>query len=464
MADPLDHNTPQPPASWQHAGGLAQRALAPVERFLAIEAASGIVLIVAAAVALIWANSPWHETYNALWHAPVGLRISSFHIERDLHFWINDGLMTIFFFVVGLEIRREIYNGELSELRRAALPFVAAVGGMLVPASIFVAFNLGRESVSGWGIPMATDIAFAVGVLALLGSRVPPALRVFLLALAVIDDVGAILVIAIFYSSGLHPSGFFIAAGGVGVIVLMRLLGIRSPWAYVPPAAIVWAGTYVAGIHPTLAGAVIGLMTPVRPSLGRRKFIERARATLARLRDQRDSDTRALLPHMRELDQARREALSPVDRIDHALHGWVAFGVMPLFALANAGVSVGDLSLSGEPLLVLLGIGVGLILGKPIGILAFSWLATRLGFAALPRGIAWPQVAVVGVAAGIGFTMSIFIASLAFPAGPNLETSKLGILIGSAAAAIVAMVFGGVILASKPVAEITATVSDEVIR
>jgi NhaA family Na+:H+ antiporter len=459
MADPLDDNTQQPPhqgapASWQRASSVARRALAPVERFLAIEAASGIVLIAAAAIALIWANSPWHETYNALWQVAVGLRIGPFHFERELHFWINDGLMTIFFFVVGLEIRREVHNGELSELRRAALPFAAAAGGMLVPACIFLAFNLGLESVNGWGIPMATDIAFAVGVLTLLGSRVPPALRVFLLALAVIDDAGAIVVIAIFYSSGLQLTGFFIAGGGMGAIVVMQLLGIRSLWAYVPPAAVVWAGTYVAGIHPTLAGVVVGLMTPVGAALGRRKFIERAHATLARVRDHADSDARALLPHMKDLDQARREAVSPVDHIEHALHGWVAFGVMPLFAMANAGVSVGDLSLSGEPLLVLLGIAAGLIFGKPLGILAFSWFATRLGLAAVPRGIAWLQVAVVGVAAGIGFTMSIFIASLAFPAGPNLETSKLGILIGSAVAAILAIVLGRAVLPSGPVAEI----------
>jgi NhaA family Na+:H+ antiporter len=429
--------------------GFARRALAPVERFLAIEAASGIVLIVVAAIALMGANSPWRETYNALWRTPIGFRIGSFHFERDLHFWINDGLMTIFFFVVGLEIRREAHDGELSELRRAALPFAAAVGGMLVPACIFLAFNLGRESMNGWGVPMATDIAFAVGVLTLLGSRVSPALRVFLLSLAVIDDVGAILIIAMFYSSSLELTGFLILGGAVVGIVAMQLLGIRSPWAYVPPAALAWAGTYMAGIHPTIAGVVVGLMTPVRASFSRRSSNEHAHASFAALRHQDDNDERASLPHRLHLDNARREMLSRIERIEHALHGWVAFGVMPLFAMANAGVSIVAVSFAGEPLYVFLGVVAGLLLGKPIGILGFSWLSVRFGLAELPPGITWPAVAVAAVVGGIGFTMSIFIAALAFPAGANLETSKMGVLIGSALAAILAFVLGRSVLPSR---------------
>ncbi len=432
-----------------------------MERFLAIEAASGILLLAAAAIALIWANSPWWRSYSALWHVPFGVRLGPFSFERDLHFWINDGVMTIFFFVVGLEIRREIHRGELSELRRAALPLAAAIGGMLIPACIFAALNMGRESVKGWGIPMATDIAFAVGVLTLLGSRVPPALRILLLALAVIDDVGAILVIAIFYSSGLVPVGFLVLGVGLVAILAMQVLGVRSPWAYVPPAAVVWAGAYAAGIHPTLAGVAVGLMTPVRAWFGRKKFIEHADASVAALREHGDEDERALLPHLEHLNKARREAVSPVERIQHALHGWVAFGAMPLFALANSGVSLGEASFSGESLLVFLGVGGGLVLGKPLGILAFSWLATRLGMAALPRGIAWPQVSVVGVVAGIGFTMSIFIAALAFPAGTNLETSKAGILIGSGVAAVLAYGLGRMVLpSSSPAGAATATAGE----
>jgi NhaA family Na+:H+ antiporter len=455
---PLPHRGP--PGSWWPARWLAKRALAPVERILAIEAASGILLLAAAAIALIWANSPWRQSYGALWHLPFGVRLGPLAFERDLHFWINDGVMTIFFFVVGLEIRREIHHGELSELRRAALPLAAAVGGMVIPACSFAAFNLGRESITGWGIPMATDIAFAVGVLTLLGNRVPSALRILLLALAIVDDVGAILVIAIFYSSGLAPIGFVVVAAGLGAILAMKMLGVRHPWAYVPPAIVAWAGAYAAGIHPTLAGVAVGLMTPARAWFGRKRFIEQADASVTAARDDEDEDERALLPHLDHLNKARREAVSPVERIQHALHGWVAFGAMPLFALANAGVSLGDAELSGDSLLVFLGVGAGLVLGKPVGILAFSWLAIRLGMAALPRGVTWPQVGVVGIVAGIGFTMSIFIAALAFPPGTNLETAKVGILIGSGVAAVLALGLGRIVLPAGSPAEAAATAAE----
>jgi NhaA family Na+:H+ antiporter len=286
---------------------------------------------------------------------------------------------------------------------------------------------------------------------------VPSALRILLLAIAVIDDVGAILVIAIFYSTGLSPLGFVVLGAGLGVILVMQMLGVRSPWAYVPPAVVAWSGAYAAGIHPTLAGVAVGLMTPARAWFGREKFIERADASVAAVRDDDDEDERALLPHLEHLNEAQREAVSPVERIQHALHGWVAFGAMPLFALANAGVSLGDASLSGEPLLVFLGVGVGLVLGKPIGILAFSWLATRLGMAALPRGVTWPQVGVVGFVAGIGFTMSIFIAALAFPPGTNLETSKVGILLGSGMAAVLAFGLGRIVLRASSAAVAAAS-------
>jgi len=436
----------RPPGSWRPAFRLARRALAPVERFLAIEAASALLLLGATAIALVWANSPWRESYVALWKVPLGISLGPYSFERDLHFWVNDGVMTIFFFVVGLEIRREIYRGELADARRAALPLAAALGGMLVPASLFVALNLGYATVKGWGIPMATDIAFAVGVLTLLGKRVPVALRVFLLALAVIDDVGAILVIALFYSSGVALGGLAIAGAGLALILTMQALGVRSPWSYVLPAALAWAGAYGAGIHPTLAGVVVGLMTPARAWFGRDGFVKQARESVAVLLDQGDGDESALLPHLRRLGAARREVISPVERIQHALHGWVAFGAMPLFALANAGVPLGDVPFTRESLPLLLGVGGGLLLGKPLGIVGASWLATRLGVAALPRGATWPQIGLVGVVAGIGFTMSIFIASLAFPSGTSLDTSKIGILVGSGAAAVLSYGIGRLVL------------------
>jgi NhaA family Na+:H+ antiporter len=326
-----------PPGAWPSARRLVHLARAPVERFLAIEASSGILLLGVAGVALIWANSPWAGAYERLWHTPFGVRAGPWSFERDAHFWINDGLMTIFFFVAGLEIRREIHCGELSQLRRAALPLVAAIGGMVAPAIIYTIFNYGQPSSVGWGIPMATDIAFAVGALVLLGKRVPPALRILLLALAVIDDVGAILVIALFYSSQIQVGGFLIV--GLGLLGLwgLQLCGVRSPWAYVPAAFVLWAGCHVAGIHPTLAGVAVGLLTPVRAWLGAEHFVFRTLGRLERYRAQALFDARSLLPELDALRLARREAISPVDGLQHALHGWVAYGIMPLFALANAG-------------------------------------------------------------------------------------------------------------------------------
>ena len=262
-----------PPEAWEPLLRLARRATRPLERFLGIEAASGILLLVAAAVALGWANSPWADSYRELWHTPLGIRIGSFRFERSLEWFVNDVLMVIFFFVVGLEIRREVDHGELSEWRRAALPAAAALGGMLAPAGLYLLIARDPSGRSGWGVPMATDIAFAVGILTLLGKRVPAALRVLLLALAVIDDLGAIVVIALFYSSGVAVSGLLVALGGVAGVLTMQRLGVRTKLAYVAPALVAWAGIYAAGIHPTIAGVIIGLVTPVRAWLGPTAFV-----------------------------------------------------------------------------------------------------------------------------------------------------------------------------------------------
>jgi NhaA family Na+:H+ antiporter len=397
-----------PPGTWLPARRAARRLLGPIEHFLAIEAAGGVVLLVAALVALVWANSPLRDSYAALWHMPLAVTFGSFHFERDLHFWINDGLMTIFFFVVGLEIRREMHGGELSTLPRAALPLMAALGGMVVPAGIFALQNQGRESLSGWGVPMATDIAFAVGVLGLLGKRVQPSLRVLLLALAVVDDIGAIIVIALFYSSGFALTGVFVFAAGLAIIYAMQKLGVPSPIAYFPPALLAWAGVYTMGIHPTLAGVVIGMLTPVSAWYG-------------------DDE-------------------SPVDRMQHAFHGVVAFGIMPIFALANAGVGLGNSQLSGDGFWAFMGILTGLLIGKPLGIVGFAWAATRLGIATLPGGMHMRHVLVVGMVGGIGFTMAIFIAQLAFPVGPLLETAKLAVLCASGAAAVAGLGIGWKVL------------------
>jgi NhaA family Na+:H+ antiporter len=419
-----------------------KRIFAPVERFLAIEASSGIVLMISAAMALAWANSPWRLAYEGLWHVLVGVRLGNFVFERDLHFWINDGLMTVFFFLVGLEIRREMHAGELSEVRRAALPLAAALGGMLVPALIYLAFNTGRTSVTGWAVPMATDIAFAVGVLALMGKRVTPALRILLLALAVIDDVGAIVVIALFYSTELSILGFAILGLGIVLILVWQTLGVRSPIAYIVPGITVWAGAYIGGIHPTLAGVIVGFMTPVKAWYGAERFLDQIEVKVRSLRSSGLPDQDKLLPQLDKMQFANREAVSPVERLQHILHGWVAFGIMPLFAFANAGVPLGEISMKGDALWVFLGITIGLTVGKPAGILALSWLATRSGAAALPGGVKLSHVSVVGIVGGIGFTMAIFIAQLAFQVGPLLETAKLAILCGSGLAAILSLLAG----------------------
>lgn len=448
-----------PPDAWKATHTLVKAAKAPVERFLAIEASSGILLLFVAAIALFWVNSQWADTYQALWHTSLGFSLGPWRFERDLHFWINDGLMSIFFFVVGLEIRREIYKGELSEVKRAVLPLVAAVGGMAVPALIFLLFNTGKVSATGWGVPMATDIAFAVGVIALLGKRVSPALRILLLTLAVIDDIGAILVIAIFYSSSLSVIGFAFAGLGLILIFLMKKMGIRSPWLYLPPALLAWAGTYAAGIHPTIAGVLIGLMTPAESWFGSQRFVEVLEKSALQIKG-RSSDDSTIIPQLDSVERARKEAVSPVERLLHSFHGWVAYAIMPLFALANAGVPLGKASMSGDGIFVFSGVTLGLVLGKPVGILFVSWLAVKLKLAALPTGVHWSGILVIGLCAGIGFTMAFFVAQLAFDPGPMLETAKLAILSASALAAAAAFGCGMVLLKPEPVAGAALTESE----
>jgi NhaA family Na+:H+ antiporter len=450
------------PEAWAPARRAAERVFKPLERYLHVEAASGVVLLAAALVALLWANSPWAASYEALWHAPVTVGVGGWSVSRSLHFVVNEGLMTVFFFVVGLEIKRELHAGELAELRRAALPVAAALGGMVLPAVLYLAVNRSPEARVGWGVPMATDIAFAVGVLALLGKRVPPALRVLLLALAIIDDIGAILVIAIFYSSGIVWGGVLIAVGAVGAVLLMQLVGVRRSAAYFVPGVVMWLGLARAGVHPTIAGVVLGLLTPVRSWFGEQGFLVAARAALDEFRGQSQKEGHAdadLLRPLGDLQQARREALPPAVRIQAGLHPWVAYGVMPVFALANAGVPLGGVALD-EPVTqaVIAGIFLGLVIGKPLGVLAASWLSVRLGICTLPSGVGWRGVAVVGCVAGIGFTMSIFIAGLAFTDAATLAAAKLGVLLASGAAAVLGIAAGRALLA--PPAECAGTLEE----
>lgn len=453
---PVSATPSRPPEAWAPLLRLARIATRPLERFLRIEAASGILLLLSAAAALVWANSSWADSYRALWHTPLGLRVGNFHFERSLEWLVNDGLMVIFFFVVGLEIRREIHQGELSEWRRAALPAAAALGGMLAPAGLYLLFAGQPATRSGWGIPMATDIAFAVGVLTLLGKRVPPALRVLLLALAVIDDLGAIVVIALFYSQGLEWLGFAVAALGFLGIYAQQRLGVRVKLAYVPASVVAWAGVYAAGVHPTIAGVLVGLMTPVRAWYGAEGFRELVQAELGHLTAQAEAhvkgaghdghpDAHELGSVLHRVEIARREARSPAEALMEALHPWVAFGIMPLFALANSGVSLSSVTLEGASLKVALGVAVGLVVGKPLGVLAACWLTLALGVSALPKGLSLRHLVVLGVVAGIGFTMSIFIAQLAFvgdAAVGLLGAAKLGVLGASGAAAVLGLVVG----------------------
>jgi len=427
---------------------LAERAFATLDRFLHIEAVSGIVLLIAAAIALIWANSSLAPSYHALWHTPLSIGLGSWVFSQSLHFWINDGLMTIFFLVVGMEIRREIHEGALSNAKQAALPMAAAVGGVAVPALLYLALNGEPARQNGWAVPTATDIAFAVGVLALLGRSIPGNVRVFLLALAIIDDIVAVLIIAFFYSGGLDYSGFAVAAAGILMVLSLQQMGIGSAYAYVVPGAVIWIGLLMTGAHPTLAGVVLGLMTPVLPV----RMRERPLDVVSRIAQDllgRDGDAArdtALLAHpLRQLRVAQRELLPPVVRVQMALHPWVAFGVMPLFALANAGVSLGGIDLSAEgPQWIVAGVALALVIGKPLGVVGVSWLMVRLGLCRLPPGVTWGGICLIGLLAGIGFTMSIFIAMLAFADEGLLGAAKLGVLLGSLIAALLGLGWGAV--------------------
>ncbi len=427
---------------------LTERALASLEHFLHIEAVSGIVLLVAAAIALIWANSPWASSYHHLWHTPLSIGLGDAVFSQSLHFWINDALMTVFFLVVGMEIRREIHEGALSNLQQASLPIMAALGGVVVPALIFLALNADPARQNGWAVPTATDIAFAVGVLALLGRSIPSNVRVFLLALAIIDDIIAVLIIALFYSGGLDYSGFGIAALGILLLLGLQRLGIWSAYAYLLPGALLWIGLLKTGAHPTLAGVVLGLMTPVVRVPMREQPIEVLSRVTAQLQAEVQSaqatqDPTHLLHPLRELRLAQRELLPPVVRLQARLHQWVAYGVMPLFALANAGVSLDGVDLStGGTQWVVIGVAAALVLGKPLGILSASWIAIRLGWGRLPPGVSWSGVGLVALLAGIGFTMSIFIAMLAFQHENLLGAAKLGVLLGSVIAACLGLTWG----------------------
>jgi Na+:H+ antiporter, NhaA family len=434
------HKAP-PPRAQQ----VADKAFNALESFLHIEAVSGITLLLAAAVALIWANSA-AESYEHLWHTPLSFAVGDREISYSLHFWINDVLMTVFFLVVGMEIRREMHNGALATLKLASLPILAAVGGVIVPALFYLAINSSEVTRNGWAVPTATDIAFAVGVLALLGKSIPGSVRIFLLALAIIDDIVAVLIIALFYSGGLDLTGLPVAAIGILMVLGMQQIGISSAYPYVLPGAVLWCGLYKIGVHPTLAGVVLGLMTPVVSRHSAEEPIAKALHAIREFSERRKNisgDAFELMEPVNQLRSAQRELLPPVVRVQMALHPWVAYAIMPLFALANAGVNLDGIDLSSDSQqAVLMGATLALVFGKPMGIVVISWLAVRIGWCRLPEGMNWSWVILIGCLAGIGFTMSIFIAMLAFSDIELLTAAKLGVLIASISAGIIGLLFG----------------------
>jgi Na+:H+ antiporter, NhaA family len=414
-----------------------QRLTRPFVRFLHIESASGVVLIACTAIALVAANGALAADYAAFWETIVRVGAGDYELAYPLWYWVNDGLMTIFFFVIGLEIKREMVSGELREPRRVILPVAAAIGGAAIPAAIYVSMQWNQPGINGWAIPMATDIAFVVGCLALLGSRVPHGLKILLLSLAIVDDIIAVLVIAIFYSHGF--SGTWLAAAGIGfaLVVMANRIGIRTVPIYVFIGAGIWLCTLKSGIHPTVAGVALGLLTPPSAFLGGRSLMDVLRVAVRR------SDEEAGRPAPRAvLEQvhfAAREAVSPLERLEVALHPWVAFIIMPVFALANAGVAI-NAGVLGDP--VAMAVAVGLVVGKPLGILTATAIVVGLKMTRLPSGVSWLMLAGGSCLAGIGFTMSLFVASLGM-SGELLTAAKTGVLMGSGVSATLGFILLG---------------------
>ena len=422
--DPEDSGLPRAPIDL---------VIEPLARFMHVEAASGGVLVFATAAALALANSPLADDFLGIWKTQFGFAFGDFSVKHSLKHWISDGLMAVFFFVIGLEVKRELVIGELRDIRRAALPIAAALGGMVVPAGIYLALQAGEPGARGWGIPMATDIAFVVGCLAVLGSRVPPGLRVLLVSLAIADDIGAILVIALGYTETIHWGALAWGVAGVALIPAMARAGVRSFGVYTVVGAAVWLAFHESGIHATIAGVALGLLTPSSAYLSEGTFSR----LVARVQGVLSGEGRSGMSHraaqLHDFRYATRELVSPLEYLETILHPWVGFAIVPIFALANAGVEIHP-SAFREPVAV--AVGAALVIGKPLGIVLACWLAVRLGMATLPDGVGWASIVGGGFLAGIGFTMALFISGLAL-SGPLLDAAKLGILAASAVAALV---------------------------
>ena len=437
--DHHDHSdAPEPsPLTWIGSDRrLARRLGRPMLRYMRIEAAGGVLMLTAAIVALVWANSPWRHSYHELLETHIRLDLGGLlTLDKPLEAWINDALMVVFFFVVGLEIKRELVVGELRRPAAAALPAIAALGGMVVPAGIYAALNAGGEGSAGWGIPMATDIAFAVGVLSLLGPRVSSSLKIFLLSLAIVDDIGAIVVIALFYTDKLSTGWLLIAAGLVVLLLLMRAARMWYMPAYVVVGVALWLAVFKSGVHATIAGVVLGILTPARPLVRENTFDDMVVGWFAG-----DEVSPSVA---RRASFEVRERVSVAYRLENLLHPWTSFLIVPVFALANAGVELsGDALVDAVRSPVTIGIVLGLVVGKIAGVWACSWLAVRAGWCQLPRGATWNKMLGIGAVAGIGFTVSLFITNLAFGSEEQALTdqAKIGILAASLAAAVIGTV------------------------
>lgn len=392
----------------------------PFDEFVRAETSGGVVLFVAALVAIVWANSPWAPAYHHLWEQHFAVGVRPWILNLSLHAWINDALMAVFFLVVGLEIKREFLTGELASARSAALPIVGALGGMIVPALVFAVITRGTPGAAGWAIPMATDIAFALGVVTLLGSRVPLGLKVFLAALAIVDDLGAVLVIALFYTTEISVVALAACAVAMTCLIALNRLNVNKAWPYVLLGTLLWLAVLKSGLHATIAGVLLALAIPSTAPDGESRIASPAGVSP----DGAESGVDASAPSL-------------LYRFEHSLHGVVAFGIMPLFALANAGVNLSGNTgaVLGDPLV--LAVVLGLVVGKPLGIVGFSYGAVRLNIAQLPESASWRQLGGVAVLAGIGFTMSLFIGALAFGTSPQLTAAKIGVLGGSLLAGII---------------------------
>jgi len=419
------------------------KLLQPVHKFIQLEYTGGLVLFGCVLIAVAWANIWGIESYHHFWDIHISLGFEQFKLDKPLHVWINDGLMAIFFFVIGLELKREFLDGELSTIKSASLPMVAALGGMVVPALIYAFINGGRPSISGWGIPMATDIAFALGILSLAGNRIPASIKVFLSALAVADDLGAVLVIAIFYTD--HISIVFLATG-LGFLLILwigNVLGVRHVLFYILTGVIVWIAFLYSGVHATIAGVLIAFTIPARTKIDEKLYLENLKALAEKFEAEIPNNSILTTPSQHHLieriKQLSQDAETPLQKIEHQLHPWVAFLIMPLFALSNAGIEIGNgflLSLGSH---VSIGIITGLVIGKFVGVLGFTWLMIKSRVASLPNNASWRHITGVAALAGVGFTMSLFISGLAFKDAGMIEAAKAGILTGSVIAGVAGM-------------------------